>query len=270
MEITTPIAIIGAGGFIGSNLIRLFDTQNIRYVKFHGDMKNRDDVESFYKQENPSLVIHLVGSFLGSFENLYEANILTTFNLLDIGKQYGLKRIIYASTGAVYGSPMHDKGSRETDTLSPNTTYGLTKMFAENCIKYFHEKNKIHYSIMRFPNVYGPGNNKGVIFEMLRSIKEKKELTIFGDGYQKRQFLHIDDACHAIFLVIKHSGSDIYNITNPKIYTINDVAKILQKSNLFKITYKPENNALTDMRLDMSYTLRKIRFSIKHLFLELD
>lgn len=236
------IGITGARGFIGTHLIKaLRKNASLNLVPFEGDLLNKRDVSAFF-ENNPGLkqLVHLAGGFFGNFEELLSINLVTTNNLLEQGVRAGLEKIIFASTGAVYGEPINDK-SHENDALHPNTIYGLTKMYAERCIQFYADTHDIKYIILRFSNVYGPSNKKGVIYNFLKSIKEKHSVTIFGDGKQKRNFLYVSDAVKAIIKALEYDeSSQIINIADKDLYDLNEIVKTLKVLELdFEVEYAP-------------------------------
>jgi len=255
------ICITGHSGFIGTHLKKyLSENKKLSTVPFEGDLLNKKDIELFFKKHKDiDQIIHLVGRFYGDFEDLYKANVLTTFNLLETISSINIQKVIYASSGAIYGEPLK-KESFETDQVYPNTVYGLTKLYSEECIKYFSNISDTKYILLRFPNVYGEGNNKGVVFNLLNDIKTKGKITVYGDGNQSRNFLHVSDACRAIEKSIFYKKSNVFNISNPKKVRINDIIKILQKKYDFKIEYKEDNNYLRNLLLNTDKAKKELKF----------
>ena len=256
------VGITGTNGFIGSYLIAYFKKRNISYHVFLGDLLNKKELESFFQKNSVRQIIHLAGTFDPPFDNLITKNVLTTNNLLEIGIKHGLKKIIYASSGAVYGEPKNDT-SKEKDKLDPNTLYGLTKKMAEECVRYYSSKELVTSIILRFPNVYGDNKTKGVIYHFLTDIEEKGYITIAGNGTQSRNFLHVSDACYAIEKALSYNKSNVFNISNNQKQTINDIVKKLSKKYSFKIKHKPVDNELNDLLLDTKKAQRELGFTAK-------
>ena len=256
------VGITGISGFIGSALSRHLDRVGIGYVGFVGDLLNDEDVGRFFKDGDFEQVVHLVGTFNPPFENLIRLNVTALQKLLEHGTKRGLKKIILSSTGAVYGEPIGTE-SFETDPLKPNTLYGVSKMYAEECVHYYTRTTGLEFVIIRFPNVYGKGNGKGVIDKFIKGIRETGTVTINGDGTQSRNFLHIDDACRAIELCLKFKGSDIFNITNPEKVSINDLVDVLKKRYSFSVRHEPANNNLKHLLLNGDKARSALRFSPK-------
>lgn len=246
-----PVAITGSRGFIGSNLVQFFEQRNIPYVVFEGDLLDFESVKDFFKANPAKQVIHLAGRFAGSFEQLIHKNVITTQHLLEAGMESGLQKIIYTSTGAVYGEPINDV-SFESDLCQPNTLYGLSKKMAEDVIQHHHLVKGIKYIILRFPNVYGEGSKKGVLYNFLKDIHLKGNITIAGDGKQARNFLHVSDACEAIIKSISYDRNDIFNISTTGKTSINNIVSLLKQYYSFDTIYKAPDNNLKSLLLDTS------------------
>ena len=257
------IGITGSDGFIGKHLVKYLKNDGSYNIKcFNGDLLKESDVKEFFRKKDFDTVIHLAGTFFGDFAALMDANFKTTENLLRIGKENGLKKIIFSSSGAVYGEPI--KGvSKESDPTKPNTYYGVTKLYAEKLIELYNYLHGLQYVILRFPNVYGEGNDKGVIYNFLDGIENKGKITVYGDGSASRNFLHVSDACNAIYRSINYKNSDIFNISNPQKISINDLVSELKKDRNFKVIHKEANNKLHDLLLDIGKAREKLKFEPK-------
>ncbi|MFA5842601.1 MAG: NAD(P)-dependent oxidoreductase [Candidatus Gracilibacteria bacterium] len=256
------ICITGTKGFIGSHFLRhLSGNPNVEIFPFEGDLLCKNDLREFFDQHpNIDQIIHLVGIFEADFQRLLDINISTTYFLLNAAVHHKIPKIIYVSSGAVYGEPL-GKASKEKDSLHPNTLYGLAKKMSEEIIFYHHRNFGLSYVILRFPNVYGPNNNKGVIYRFKTDIQKKKEITIHGDGSQLRNFLHVKDACLALEKSIFYPKSDVFNISNPKSVSLNEIVETLQKKEHFKVRYEPEDNSLRNLSLDIKKAQKKLHFS---------
>lgn len=254
------VGITGCSGFIGKNLVDLLNRSG-RYDTrcFKGDLLKEKDIENFFKKKDIHTVIHLAGAFFGEFNTLLDANFNTTANILKIGIENGLEKIIFSSSGAVYGNPVGNT-SKETDCPRPNTYYGLIKLYAEQLIQLYSNLYGLKYIILRFPSVYGEGNDKGVIYNFLSGIREKGLITIYGDGKATRNFLHVSDACGAIKKCIDYKNSDIFNISNPSKVSINDLVKLLKKNYSFKVEYREADNNLHDLSLNINKARKAIGF----------
>lgn len=243
------ILITGSSGFIGSALTKYFSEKNIGFIPFSWDLLVVDSIRNFF-QNNPWItqIVHLVWAFEGDFDRLMQLNFDTTKNLLKIATEFGIRKVIFTSTGAVYGEPQWDESSEE-DERRPNTWYGLSKKLSEDILEYYIQNLNITGIILRFPNVYGAWS-RGVISNFQKNILENKKITIYGNGSQSRNFLHISDAILAIDVACKYPKSDIFNITNPVKVSLNDLAKFFHARHEFEIEYVSQNdNKLNNLLL---------------------
>lgn len=232
--------VTGANGFIGSHLIEQLEKSGHKYRSFHGDLLDMGTLETF--MQGCSQVIHLAGVFSNDFDQLMNVNVKGTRNVVEACKKHGVKRVIFSSTGAVYGEPLKEGISHEEDSLLPNTLYGLSKAYAEEYIRF----SSLPFVILRFPNVYGPNNQKGVIYHFIDSIKKQKKVTIFGTGEQRRNFLFVEDAVTAILKALELSkNNEIFNIADKDAYSLNNLVLVLKEtlSLKFEVDFRPADKS---------------------------
>jgi len=239
------IGIFGYKGFIGKHLCSSLSSHHVSFNVFEGYALRKSDIEDFFDTSNAQEIIFLIGSFDLPLDNLIEKNLLTLQTVLEAGVNKGLQKIIYVSSGAVYGNP-GPEGSFETDLLLPTSLYGLTKKYCEECIQYYEVNYGIKGVILRFPNVYGDGNDKGVVYEFLKRVENNQDIIIDGDGEQGRNFLHVSDAVNALYKSLCMQNSEIINISNDRRITINELIKIMAQYKEFDIIYDHSKNLLDD------------------------
>ena len=246
------ILIIGGAGFIGKYLVKyllekgenvsildnfsnsdkkstiLFEKNGVKI--FEGDITNFDDVSKATKDQE--IVIHLAAkiSVLESIKNpaeTFRINVNGTKNLLTICKNNNIKKVIIASSAAVYGEGEKGIKLKEETKKKPISPYGESKMKMEEEIKKNNEMNCI---ILRFFNIYGIGQTSeyaGVITKFLEKIKKNQSLTITGDGTQIRDFVSISDVICSINDAIGYNKSGIFNIASGNKITINELANLM-------------------------------------------
>ena len=256
------VGLTGSDGFMGKHLLKYFDKKNnIKVICFKGRLNRLEDIDDFFNQTKIDVVIHLAGKFFGDYNCLIENNLIATKNILEGMKNHHVERIVYASTGGVYGEPLNNIESFEQDELKPNTEYGLVKMFCEDTIRYYNQVFGVKYLIFRFPNVYGPGNDKGVICSFIDGIKKNKKITVNGDGNQSRNFLHVSDACKSIWLAVNSRITGEFNISNDKKVTLNELINELTKKYQFEVEYKESNNNLKNLLLNTRRSESELGFT---------
>jgi len=223
------IAITGGAGLIGTELCKIFSQEHditvldfkepkipsINFIKI--DIENPQEIINSTK--GIDLVIHLAAA-LGVIETeknpvkTLDINSIGTKNVLEACKTNNIKKIIFSSSSEIYGEPEHIP-IKETDRITPITTYGISKLMAEEYIKSYSRAYGINYTIFRLFNVYGEEQaNRWVVPEFVRKIVNGEEVTIHGDGNQMRAFCHVSDIANAFSHALTKGDNQIFNIGN--------------------------------------------------------
>jgi len=195
-------------------------------------------------------------------------NVNGTINVLKCCAQNKIKKIIFASSAAVYGNckdlPITEKS--KTEPLSP---YGASKLSAENEIKNYAKEFGFDAIILRLFNVYGVGQNdlySGVISIFLKNIVQNKPLVIYGDGEQTRDFVSIYDIVQAFDCAILSNGVKTYNIASGRSVSINKLCEILLTGEKFKVIYKEQKKGdIKNSVADVTLAEKELGFSAKRL-----
>lgn len=220
--------ITGADGFIGSHLTKKLDSLGVHYKIF----VEGGDLDEFIKDID--LVLHMAGRAIPPDSEIKKSNIEFTKELLDHLKNSKVKRIIYLSTVAVY-----------TNKGNPKDIYGASKLKAEKLIKSWGKNEGVTTQILRPFSVYGPGNKKGLIYEFIKSINTKNEVTIYGDGKIKRDLLFVDDLVDAILKSLNYQKSFEADIVYGRQYSLLEIVKIFEKilNKKIKIKFMPQDTS---------------------------
>lgn len=256
------ILITGGAGFIGSHIVdRLTGNDFVKKnkviivdicrnelviankrAKFYcEDICNLDRLKYIFKNQRPEVVIHAAAQ-TNVRESLKDpigdanTNIMGGLNVLECCKRFGVKKIIYLSTGgALYGEPKYLPVD-EKHSLNPLSPYGISKRVFEQYLEIY----EIPYVSLRFSNVYGlrdPIENNRVITSFISSFMNDKDIKIYGNGKQKRDFIYVDDVVDAIMTSIKSDVIGVFNIGTEKMTSVNEVFKIIK--NVFEIEKEP-------------------------------
>lgn len=247
------ILVTGGAGFIGSNLVDKLVQLNHEVIITDnlstGKKENLNSNCKFYnlnildknlfrvfEEENPSLVFHLAAQVdVGkSLVNPYEdalTNILGTINILEACRKNRVRKIIFASSAAVYGIPQY-LGLDEKHITRPISFYGYSKLTSENYIEMYSNAYELDYSILRYANVYGPRQNYsgegGVVSIFINKILNGEMPSIYGDGNQNRDFVYIDDVVNANISAINKGSKATLNIGTEKSTSINELYQIIK------------------------------------------
>lgn len=247
------ILVTGSSGFIGQHTVKILieDGHEIfgldrNYIHHHKwcafcDITNPDEVNDAFEVFKPDAVLHLAANSSlqkGIEDPVYDAqnNIIGTINVLQAAKEHGCKRIVFASTSAVY-DPFIRIPYREDDPPRPFTPYGVSKLACENYIKI----SGLDYLILRYGNVYGPGQKPlGENILIARAIAHMingEPFMINGDGEQIRDWIFVDDVARANLRALKYVGalkSWTMNISTGRGHSVNIVMEILKNIIGFK------------------------------------
>ncbi|WP_334077499.1 NAD-dependent epimerase/dehydratase family protein [Paenibacillus sanfengchensis] len=248
------VLVTGGAGFIGSHTVKLLREQGYQVVvvdRLAGALVPGKDesvsiyqldlvsekLERVFETERPDCVIHLAAqiSVQRSLKDPCqdaESNIMGTIHLLTQCVRYGVKKLVFASSAAVYGTP-ESIPIQETDKTDPQSFYGVSKLVAERYIHSFAVQYGLDYVILRYANVYGfkttRSGEDGVITAFVERILSGQPLEIFGSGEQTRDFVHVQDVAHANVLAIRNGSRDIVNISGGGGISLLEIVGLLRE-----------------------------------------
>jgi len=252
------ILVTGGAGFIGSHLVselvrtgrhvvvlddftsgrmenlqELVGSQVLRVV--NGDIRDKKTLNDAMAGVNE--VVHLA-AFVDAAESVKkplftnDINVSGTVNVLESCSQNGIERFVFASSAAVYGDG-NPLPLREEYELRPLSPYAASKVSAEYYCRMFSECYDMNSVVLRFFNVFGPGQGKnsyaGVITKFMQSGFRAENLTIYGDGTQTRDFINVEDVVKAIvnslsFHLLK---TEVFNVCTGSFVSINKLASMM-------------------------------------------
>lgn len=244
------LIITGHRGFVGKNLLRIAKSQGFDVFYVEGNLLDNSSISKLKENILASdVLVHLAGGFFGSDHEIIEKNALVSLSIAKLTKENPKLKVILTSTGAVYGNSGPDPID-ETTLLKPNTLYGISKKWSEEAFNFYVPNHLKQLTIFRLPSVYGPGNENGVIANLIKSIKMTGSLSLYGTGSQRRSFLHVEDLCDAILKNADSSLAGTYNLSELESYSLNSIIKIMEGQATFEINHLPANNLLDSMVID--------------------
>ena len=207
---------------------------NFRFVK--GDIRDREAVYSLFKEESFDAVINFAAESHvdRSIENpdvFLSTNVLGTGVLLDACLKYGKIRFHQISTDEVYGDlPFESTDSfSEKDKLSPSSPYSASKASADMLVLSYGRTFGLPVTISRSSNNYGPyQHSEKLIPTVISKALSDEKIPVYGDGRNLRDWLHAEDHCKAIDLIL-HKGTigEIYNVASEKEYSNIDTVRAI-------------------------------------------
>jgi len=249
------VLITGNSGYIGSHLTDILNQEHIVYgldtiqpvipVEHFFDL---DITQSWDLTQEFDCVVHLAALVkVGESEvdpiSYYQSNVMGTINVL---KRIKTKNFIFASTGVA------------EKCINP---YGISKRAAEDCVAQHCRDNNIDYTTFRFYNVIGsrvtgPTNPDGLFYKLIEATRTG-EFSIYGgdydtvDGTAVRDYVHVDEICHAIKLAVNTPTNSIENLGHGNGKTVKEIVKIFKDTNNVNFDVKITNRRNGDLEISV-------------------
>lgn len=238
------LLVTGGAGFIGSNFVHYMlreyadvEIVNVDLLTYAGNLDNLRPVEGDPRHrfvradvadrqameplfaEGIDAVVHFaaethVDRSIADPGVFVRTNVLGTQTLLDLALKYKIGRFVQISTDEVYGSLGETGRFTEASPLAPNSPYSASKAGADLLVRAYHETYGLDAVITRCSNNYGPYQfPEKLIPLMIMNALENRPLPVYGDGLHVRDWLHVEDHCRAVDLVLrKGRAGEVYNI----------------------------------------------------------
>ena len=161
----------------------------------------------------------------------YQVNVLGTLNLLEMCREFGVRKFILASTSSVYGEEVSGPVSEDSPTDRPLSPYAASKKAAETLLYSYHHLHGMDAVALRYFTVYGPAGRPDMsVFRFIRKITEGEPITVYGDGTQRRDFTYVDDIARGTVAALSTSGYKTINLGYGNPAALNDVIRIIEEA----------------------------------------
>ena len=294
------VLITGGYGFIGKRLVRYLVDRGVRVTILDHDKSAERCFQQQFRNLSPEvcsllrhdvrqpigphlvdgvdMIVHLaaesgVQQSIAEPRKSFETNVLGTFNVLELARKIGARKIILASSGAVAGG--ESSGGFGKNLLHP---YAADKACVEALGMSQRNCFGMDITAVRFSNVYGPGSEAktSVVARMIREGFEGK-ITINGNGLQARDFIHVDDICGLLtkILMANARGLPVLNLCSGIFCEINDLAHRIKRYLEELTTADPKIEFGPALKADIERPARDLGYDLElngitHSFLDFD
>lgn len=251
------ILVTGGAGFIGSHVVdvlveaghqvcvvdNLWELGGGKRENLHPqatfyqlDVRDRSLSEVF-DRERPEVVCHLAAQHSVKIstdmpEHDAEVNILGLVNLLGCCTRFGVRKVVFSSSGATYGVVQEMPINEETPQ-HPRSPYGITKLASEQYLSFWREMYGLDFATLRYGNVYGPRQDPtgeaGVIAIFAHSILKREPVLIHWDGEQRKDYVYVGDVARSNLMALTRGSGEAYCIATGKGTSVNTIYRHLVK-----------------------------------------
>ena len=251
------VLVTGGAGFIGSHVVdtlieaghhvAIVDNlwehgggkpENVNAKASFHQMDIRDSaLQRVFEEEKPEAVCHLAAQHsvkISTDDPAHDAsvNILGLINLIQNATRFGVRKVVFSSSGATYGT-VEKMPVDESTTQHPESPYGTTKMASEYYLRFWKNLHNLDFTILRYGNVYGPRQDPlgeaGVIAIFSRQILLNKSVRIDWDGEQQKDYVYVGDVARANLLALDAGSGEAYCIAYGEGTSVNALYRGLVK-----------------------------------------
>jgi len=263
--------VVGGAGFIGSHMLKVLHAAGhetltlddlscgfrdaVLFGDFvQGDLADRGFLHSLFERESFDCVFHFassiqVGESMHNPSKYYRNNVVNTLNLLDAMRLFGVDKLIFSSTAAVYGEPV-SVPITESHPILPVSPYGKSKAMVESMLADYHRAYGLRYVCLRYFNAAG-ADEQGQLGErhdpethliplvLQAALGKRKSITVYGrdyatkDGTCIRDYVHVEDLCSAHLMAWQYLHADgsprSFNLGNGQGFSVNEVIEVARR-----------------------------------------
>lgn len=251
------ILVLGSSGFIGKNIVEdlskshLFSVTGFSSVDINlTDYQQVMSLKSRCEEDSTVVMSAALSRDKGNTIKGMLDNIKMVSNFARIINECPISHLIYISTVDVYGRENLRLPLDESSKLQPSDYYAISKLTCEFVLKKACLDRQTHYTVLRLSGVYGTGDtHNSPIKVFINSVIKEEEITVNGDGSQRRDFLFVKDVGETIKQVCINGNVGVFNIVTGKSFSINQILEIISEISRAKakILYKKRHRDKLDL-----------------------
>lgn len=253
------IFVAGHKGLVGSSIVRLLRSKGYDNLllcdRKKVDLTSQPQVNALFEQERPDYVflaaakvggIHANNTYRGEF--IYD-NLMIECNIIEAARQHDVKRLLFLGSSCIYprncSQPMKELDLLTGELERTNEPYAIAKIAGLKLCEAYNDQYGTSFASVMPTNLYGPNdnfdlNNSHVLPALLRKFHEAKEesasnVTVWGSGSPKREFLYVDDMAEACYFVMQQNDfTGVVNVGSGQEISIHELATLIKEVTQFQ------------------------------------
>lgn len=257
MPTPTRIVILGSSGFIGSHLKKHLQASENSWEVVglslpEVDLSRKESLlalSKFFDANTDVVLCAAVKRQFGDSLDAFHQNMAIVENVGSLLAEHHVRRLLFMSSAAVYGEETHNLAITENTSVNPTSYYGLAKFTGERLLLKMLSHTGTGLVFLRPPLIYGP-NDPGKSYGpsgFCSAALNREPITLWGDGTELREFIHVDDLCRIIEVLLAHAVTGPINIASGQRSSFAEIVQILSQTTIPpKVLSRPRSKQKAD------------------------